>query len=219
MITIVDYGVGNLFSLRSSLNYLGIEHKVSGQEEDLRNADRIILPGVGAFADAMGKLDASGLREPPCREAGRGKPLMGNCLGMQLLFERGWEYGEHRGLGLIPGEIVSLKDELREELNAGRKEGTGGAEKIPHMGWNSLSLTEKGKSHPLLRYTSEGDYVYFVHSYCGKFCDSSLLAVTEYGVPVAAAVARDNVMGTQFHPEKSGEAGLRILKAFSEINL
>lgn len=205
MITIVDYGVGNLFSLSSSLNYLGIENKVSREEEDLRKADRIILPGVGAYGDAMEKLTDSGLSEPIRREAEGGKPLLGICLGMQLLFDRGWEYGEHRGLGLIPGEIVSLKEEA------------GGAEKIPHMGWNSLTLTEKGKNHPLMRYTSEGDFMYFVHSYCGKFCDGSLLAVSEYGCPVTAAVARENVMGTQFHPEKSGKAGLRLLKAFSEI--
>ncbi len=205
MITIIDYGVGNLFSLSSSLNYLGLENRISRDPEDLRRADRIILPGVGAYGDAIGKLRASGLDQPLIEEAGKGKPVMGICLGMQLLFEKSYEYGEYEGLGLIPGIMAPLKDEIRLDL------------KVPHMGWNSLSLTEKGKSHPLMKYTREGDYVYFVHSYYGKNCDESLLAVSEYDIPVTAAAANGNVMGTQFHPEKSGETGLRILKAFAEI--
>lgn len=205
MITIIDYGVGNLFSLSSSLNYLGQENRISRDPEDLKRADRIILPGVGAYGDAIGKLRASGLDQPLIEEAGKGKPVMGICLGMQLLFEKSYEYGEYEGLGLIPGIMAPLKDEIRPEL------------KVPHMGWNSLNLTEKGKRHPLMKYTREGDYVYFVHSYYGKNCDESLLAVSEYDIPVTAAAASGNVMGTQFHPEKSGETGLRILKAFSEI--
>lgn len=205
MITIIDYGVGNLFSLSSSLNYLGLENRISRDPEDLRRADRIILPGVGAYGDAIGKLRASGLAQPLIEEAGKGKPVMGICLGMQLLFEKSYEYGEYEGLGLIPGVMAPLKDEIRSDL------------KVPHMGWNSLKLTEKGRSHPLMKYTKEGDYVYFVHSYYGKNCEESLLAVSEYDIPVTAAAANGNVMGTQFHPEKSGETGLRILKAFSEI--
>ncbi len=205
MITIIDYGVGNLFSLSCSLNYLGLENRISGRIEDLETADRIILPGVGAYEDAIGKLRKSGLAEPLIEQARKGKPVMGICLGMQLLFEKSYEYGEHQGLGLIPGIMAPLKGEISEEL------------KVPHMGWNSLKLTERGKTHPLLKYTSEGDYVYFVHSFYGKDCGDSLLATSEYGVPVTAAAANGNVMGTQFHPEKSGETGLRILRAFSEL--
>jgi len=205
MITIIDYGVGNLFSLSSSLNYLGLENRISGKKEDLESADRIILPGVGAFGDAIGKLHQSGLVDTIKKEAAKGKPVMGICLGMQLLFDKSYEYGEYEGLGLIPGVMAPLKDELKSDL------------KVPHMGWNSLQMTEKGKKHPLLKYSKEGDYVYYVHSYYGKDCDESLLAVSEYEIPVTAAAANGNVMGTQFHPEKSGKAGLKILKAFSEI--
>lgn len=205
MITIVDYGVGNLFSLSSSLNYLGLENRISGEKSDLASADRLILPGVGAFADAMEKLKASGLIEPLKEEIAKGKPLLGICLGMQLLFEKSYEYGEHEGLGLLRGEVVPLKKDMKEQL------------KIPHMGWNSLQLTEFGRNHPLLRYTKEGDYVYFVHSFYAVHCEDSLLAFSEYGTEVTAAVAHNHIMGTQFHPEKSGETGLRILKAFAEI--
>ena len=205
MITIIDYGVGNLFSLSCSLDYLGLENQISKKAEDLRRADRIILPGVGAYADAIRKLWESGLAEPLIEEARNGKPVMGICLGMQLLVEKSYEYGEHEGLGLIPGVMSPLKGRIREDL------------KVPHMGWNSLRLTPEGKRHPLMKYTREGDYVYFVHSYYGTDCEESLLATSEYGVPVTAAAACRNVMGTQFHPEKSGETGLRILKAFSEI--
>lgn len=205
MITIIDYGVGNLFSLSSSLRFLGLENRISGRIEDLETADRIILPGVGAFGDAIGKLKSSGLAEPLRAQAKAGKPIMGICLGMQLLFDKSFEYGEYEGLGLIPGVMAPLKDEIRTDL------------KVPHMGWNSLHLTEQGKRHPLFRYSKEGDYVYFVHSFYGKDCEESLLAWSEYDIPVTAAAACKNVMGTQFHPEKSGEAGLRILRAFAEI--
>lgn len=205
MITIIDYGVGNLFSLSSSLSYLGLENKVSRDPEDLRKADHIILPGVGAYGDAIAKLRGSGMAEPLLDEAKAGKPLMGICLGMQLLFDKSYEYGEHQGLGLIPGVMADLKEDIPANL------------KVPHMGWNSLHLTEKGKEHPLFKYSKEGDYVYFVHSFYGKDCDESLLATSEYGIPVTASAANENVMGCQFHPEKSGEVGLRILKAFSEI--
>ena len=205
MITIIDYGVGNLFSLSSSLRFLGLENRISGKKADLVQADRIILPGVGAFGDAVSKLRQSGLVDTIKDEAAKGKPIMGICLGMQLLFDKSYEYGEFEGLGLIPGAMKPLKGEIPASL------------KVPHMGWNSLRFTEKGKKHPLFKYSSEGDYVYFVHSYYGKDCDESLLAVSEYGISVTAAAANGNVIGTQFHPEKSGAAGLRILKAFSEI--
>ena len=205
MITIIDYGVGNLFSLSSSLSYLGLENKVSRDPEDLRKADHILLPGVGAYSDAIAKLRGSGMAEPLLGEAKAGKPIMGICLGMQLLFDKSYEYGEHQGLGLIPGVMADLKKDIPANL------------KVPHMGWNSLHLTEKGKNHPLFKYSKEGDYVYFVHSFYGKDCDESLLATSEYGIPVTASAANGNVMGCQFHPEKSGEVGLRILKAFSEI--
>ena len=173
--------------------------------EDLKKADHIILPGVGAYGDAIAKLRGSGMAEPLLEEARAGKPIMGICLGMQLLFDKSYEYGKHRGLGLIPGVMADLREDIPANL------------KVPHMGWNSLHLTEKGKKHPLFKYSKEGDYVYFVHSFYGKDCDESLLATSEYGIPVTASAANENVMGCQFHPEKSGEVGLRILKAFSEI--
>ena len=204
MIAIIDYGVGNLFSLASSLKSLGLETKVTRDAAAIRAADHIILPGVGAFADAMAKLEATGL-VPVIKQEVEHKPLLGICLGMQLLFEKSYEYGEHQGLGLIPGVMADLKEDIPANL------------KVPHMGWNSLHLTEKGKKHPLFKYSKEGDYVYFVHSFYGKDCDESLLATSEYGIPVTASAANENVMGCQFHPEKSGEVGLRILKAFSEI--
>ena len=205
MITIIDYGVGNLFSLSSSLRFLGLENRISGKKADLVQADRIILPGVGAFGDAVSKLRQSGLVDTIKDEAAKGKPIMGICLGMQLLFDKSYEYGEFEGLGLIPGAMKPLKGEIPASL------------KVPHMGWNSLRFTEKGKKHPLFKYSSEGDYVYFVHSYYGKDCDESLLAVSEYGISVTAAAANGNVMGTQFHPEKSSQTGLRILKNFLDL--
>ena len=205
MIAIVDYGVGNLFSLLSSLRALDLEAEVTGDAGRLRAADRIILPGVGAFGDARAKLDATGL-VPVIQEEAEKKPLLGICLGMQLLFDKSFEYGEHPGLGLVPGQVVDLRRDLTDKTL-----------KVPHMGWNSLHLTEKGKEHPLFKYSKEGDYVYFVHSFYGKDCDESLLATSEYGIPVTASAANENIMGCQFHPEKSGEVGLRILKAFSEL--
>ena len=207
MITIIDYGVGNLFSLSSSLSYLGLENKVSRDPEDLRKADHIILPGVGAYGDAIAKLRGSGMAEPLLDEAMAGKPIMGICLGMQLLFDKSYEYGEHQGLGLIPGVMADLKEDIPANL------------KVPHMGWNSLHLTEKGKKHPLFKYSKEGDYVYFVHSFCGVAADEkNVTARTDYGASVVAAVRSGNVYGCQFHPEKSGEPGLQILKNFGELN-
>ena len=204
MIAVIDYGVGNLFSLSSALRYLGLESRITRDAEEIEKADRVILPGVGAFGDAMQKLQSTGL-VPVLRAEAQKKPLLGICLGMQLLFDKSYEYGEHQGLGLIPGVMADLKEDIPANL------------KVPHMGWNSLHLTEKGKKHPLFKYSKEGDYVYFVHSFYGKDCDESLLATSEYGIPVTASAANENVMGCQFHPEKSGEVGLRILKAFSEI--
>lgn len=203
MIAIIDYGVGNLFSLVSSFAYIGADAKLTSDVDEIKRADRIILPGVGAFEDAAKKLAASGLDKVVIEEAKSGKPLLGICLGMQMLFERSFEYGEHKGLGLIRGSVKPMKDILSEEL------------KIPQIGWNSLSF--KGERNELFKYIKEGDFVYFVHSYYGADCEESLIATTEYGAEITAAVASGNVYGTQFHPEKSGEVGLSILRAFCEI--
>lgn len=205
MLTIVDYGVGNLFSLSSSLKALGVDTRISDKPEDILNSDSIILPGVGAFGDAKAKLEASGLI-PAIRQAvDNGTPLLGICLGMQMLFDKSYEYGEHEGLGFIKGCVKDLKSDL---------ERAGFDYKVPEMGWNYLVFK---KQSPLFKYINEGDYVYFVHSYHAVECDEGLIAVTEYGIPVTAAVSHKNVYGTQFHPEKSGEVGLKILKAFCEI--
>ena len=201
MIAIIDYGVGNLFSLRSSFAAIGQEAVVTSDIEEIRRAERLILPGVGAFQDAAEKLRASGMDRAVKEETAKGKPLMGVCLGMQMLFERSYEYGVHEGLGLLKGEIRPIAERIPEGL------------KIPQMGWNALIIV---KDSPLLKYTREGEYVYFVHSYSAVNCDESLLAVTEYGADLTACVGKGNVFGCQFHPEKSGEVGLRILKAFCE---
>mgnify|MGYP005761919961 FL=1 len=200
MIAIVDYGVGNLFSLRSSLSAVGAEVTVTGDGDALRRADKIILPGVGAFGDAAAKLRATGLDAVVIEEAKAGKPLLGICLGMQLLLERSLEYGEHAGLGLIPGDVVPLSppDGL----------------KVPHMGWNALQFSEPRS--PIFRDLSPGDHVYFVHSFHAANCPC-VTATAEYGVTVTAAVGKDNVYGCQFHPEKSGPVGLSILKSFCEL--
>ncbi len=201
MIAVLDYGVGNLFSLKSSFGVIGAEAVVTADPAVIRKADRLILPGVGAFADAAEKLRRSGLDRVLKEEAAQGKPLMGICLGMQLLFERSFEYGEHEGLGLLKGEIRPISEQIPQGL------------KIPQMGWNGLIIKRES---PLLRYTREGDFVYFVHSYSAVGCDDSLLAVTEYGAELTACVGKDNVFGCQFHPEKSGNVGLNILRAFCE---
>lgn len=199
----MDYGVGNLFSLQSSLRVLGLETEVTGQAERLRAADRIILPGVGAFGDARAKLDETGLVPVLLEEAER-KPLLGICLGMQLLFDRSFEYGEHPGLGLIPGDVAELREDLVDKTL-----------KIPHMGWNRLETT---KEDPLFRYFQNGEYVYYVHSFYARNCRESTLGVSQYGnLAVTGVVRRGNVWGTQFHPEKSGDAGLRLLRAFAEL--
>ena len=201
MIAIIDYGVGNLFSLSSSLNMIGAECVITSDPVLIKSADRIILPGVGAFGDAREKLRESGLDKLIVSEVNSGKKIMGICLGMQMLFERSFEYGEHEGLGLVPGSVVSMEGRISPEL------------KIPHIGWNSLDVK---KSHPVFKYVKNGDFVYFVHSYYAEGCGEALLANTDYGVPITAAVANGNVTGMQFHPEKSGEVGLGILKAFAE---
>lgn len=201
MIAVIDYGVGNLFSLASSLRAVGAESVVTSDPEVIRNADKILLPGVGAFEDAARKLRESGLDKIIISEVERGKKLLGICLGMQMLFERSFEYGEHQGLGLLGGSVVAMEGSIPNEL------------KIPHIGWNSLKICAE---HPIFKYTKDGDFVYFVHSYYAVGCDDSLLATTEYGKNLTAAVALGNVAGMQFHPEKSGEAGLNILRAFAE---
>ena len=207
MIAIIDYGVGNLFSLQSSLKFIGQGAEITADPDKIEAADRIILPGVGAFEDAAGKLRESGMAEIVTAQAKAGKPLMGICLGMQLLFEKSYEYGEHEGLGLIKGSIVPIKD----AVPAGYK--------IPHIGWNALTFqgrAAKGKE-PLFRYTREGDHVYFVHSYYATGCAESTIATAEYGAQLTAAVADGNIYGCQFHPEKSGKVGISILRAFCEI--
>ena len=201
MIAIIDYGVGNLFSLTCSLNSIGAETVITSDPQAIRKADKLLLPGVGAFEDAIAKLRASGLDQIITREVKNGKPILGICLGMQMLFEKSYEYGVHEGLGLLKGSVVPMAGKIPETL------------KIPHIGWNALSIK---KEHKLLRYIKDGDFVYFVHSYYATDCEESLLATAEYGAEITAAVALDNVMGCQFHPEKSGNVGLSILRAFCE---
>ena len=201
MIAIIDYGVGNLFSLCSSLKYIGADSIVTSDKNIIQRADKLILPGVGAFGDAIEKLRETGMDLVIKEEAAKGKDIMGICLGMQLLFERSYEYGVHEGLGLLRGEIIPMKDTIPAGL------------KVPHIGWNALRLTRDSK---LLKYVNEGECVYFVHSYYASGCDDSLVATAEYGKHLTAAAAKDNVMGCQFHPEKSGKVGMNILRAFCE---
>lgn len=201
MVAVIDYGVGNLFSLLSSLKAIGADAVITNDVETIKSADRIILPGVGAFEDAAKKLFESGLHEVIIEEAKNGKPLMGICLGMQLLFERSFEYGEHRGLGLIKGDIMGFDGKIDKSL------------KIPQIGWNALKLTKK--DCPLWKYIKEGDYVYFVHSYFAALSDATASS-SEYGIEFTAAVSDGNIYGCQFHPEKSGDVGLNILRGFCE---
>ena len=203
MIAIVDYGVGNLFSLCSSLKALGLEAEVTRDPQKLRGADRIILPGVGAFGDAKAKLEETGL-VPLLKEEAEKKPFLGICLGMQMLFDKSFEYGEHQGLGFVPGEVVDLHEDLSDKTL-----------KVPHMGWNSLQIQV---DDPIFKYFKDGEYVYYVHSFYGRKCAESTLATSQYGnVAVTGVVKSGRVYGTQFHPEKSGDAGLRLLKAFAEL--
>ncbi len=202
MIAIVDYGVGNLFSLKSSFGAIGADTVITSDEALIRKADKIILPGVGAFEDAARKLRESGLDKVITEQAAEGKPIMGICLGMQLLFEKSFEYGEHKGLGLIKGEIRPITDVIPADL------------KVPHIGWNQLNFGKE--RHYIFKNLKEGDCAYFVHSFYATNCDEAVIATAEYGVPLTAAVAKDNVCGCQFHPEKSGSVGLSILKAFCD---
>lgn len=201
MIAIADYGVGNLFSLKSSFAAIGAEATITSDIAEIENADRIILPGVGAFGDASKKLSESGLGEVLINEAAKGKPIMGICLGMQLLFDKSYEYGEYKGLGLIHGNIKPISDVIPNNL------------KIPHIGWNELSFK---KESPINKYINDGDFVYFVHSFYATDCDEYTVATAEYGAQLTATVQNKNVFGCQFHPEKSGETGLKILRAFTE---
>lgn len=202
MVAIIDYGVGNLFSLKCSFAAIGYEAQVTSDPAEIDRADRVILPGVGAFEDAAKKLRDTGLDREVIRQAEAGKPLMGICLGMQLLFENSYEYGLHRGLSLLKGEIRPISERIPDNL------------KIPQMGWNSLNIK---KQSPLFAGIQNGDYVYFVHSYSAVGCEESLLATTEYGAELTACVGKNHIYGCQFHPEKSGRIGLKILKAFCEI--
>ena len=205
MIAIVDYGVGNLFSLQSSLKTVGGDPVVSGDPQELRQADKILLPGVGAFGDAAKKLRDCGLSEVVTEKANQGTPLLGICLGMQLLFEKSYEYGEYEGLGLIPGAVTAMAGRIPENL------------KIPHIGWNGLLFPEDRERSPIFKDLSQGDHVYFVHSFSAVDCGPYVTARTEYGSLLTAAVQRDNVFGCQFHPEKSGPVGLKILDAFCRL--
>ncbi|MBE6916208.1 MAG: imidazole glycerol phosphate synthase subunit HisH [Ruminococcaceae bacterium] len=203
MIAIIDYGVGNLFSLKSSFAAIGADAVVTADADVIRASDRILLPGVGAFGDAAEKLRETGMADLVIEQANAGKPILGICLGMQLLFDKSYEYGEHDGLGLIPGEIRAISDVIPSDL------------KIPHIGWNALQF--KGEKSELFRYLQDGDFVYFVHSFYGANCDESVIATAEYGATLTAAVQKGNVYGCQFHPEKSGNVGLSILRAFCEV--
>ena len=197
MIAVIDYGVGNLFSLTASLNYIGADVTVTADKDVLNAADKMILPGVGAFRDAREKLFATGLVDTLYEQVEAGKPLLGICLGMQMLFDKSYEYGEWDGLGLIPGKVRYIETDL----------------KVPQIGWNSISI----KEDPLFKYTKDGDFVYYVHSYCATECEQDTIAVSDYHVPITGAVHKGNVWGTQFHPEKSGNVGLGMLRAFNEL--
>ncbi len=202
MVGIIDYGVGNLFSLKSSLAYIGVNAEIVNNEKGVAKCDRIILPGVGAFGDAANALKQTGMGDIVKNAARENMPLMGICLGMQLLFEQGLEFGVYEGLGLIPGKVVSIKPLI-------------GDNKIPHIGWNALSFTDnKGD---IYKYTKDGEFVYFVHSFHADCPAEYITAKTEYGSMLTASVQNGNVMGAQYHPEKSGDAGLMILKSFCEI--
>ena len=203
MIAVIDYGVGNLFSLKSSLDFIGLENIFTSSESEIRNADALILPGVGAFRDAINILNKTGLNKVIKEEAQYGKKILGICLGMQLLFNRSYEYGNYDGLGLINGDIVSIKEDLKDKKL-----------KVPHMGWNSLEFLNEDK---ILKYINEGEYVYYVHSYYAKNCGDSVIACSDYNVKIPGIVKNNNIYGIQFHPEKSGKTGLNILKAFGEM--
>jgi len=205
MPVIIDYGVGNLFSLTSSFKFIGQDVTVTSDKQKIADADRLILPGVGAFSDAAKALKETGMYEVVIEEARKGKPLLGICLGMQMLLTKSYEYGEHEGLNLIPGNVKPLAPVIGSDL------------KVPHIGWNSLQFPANKEKSKLYKYVEPGEHVYFVHSYYGADCSEYVSAYTEYGAEVTASVEFENVYGTQFHPEKSGKTGLNILKAFCEL--
>ena len=205
MIAIIDYGVGNLFSLKSSFKAIGQEAVVTGDAAVICRADKLILPGVGAFGDAAALLRRDGMDKLLRAEAASGKPLLGICLGMQLLLDYSTEYGRHEGLGLIPGSVQPIRPVIPA------------AYKVPHIGWNALNFPSRRSLHPLFRGLRPGGCVYFVHSYYAAGCESDTIATTEYGAELTAAIARDNICGVQFHPEKSGDLGLTILRNFCEL--
>ena len=205
MIAIVDYGVGNIFSLYSSFKFIDVDVCLTNDIQKIKDSEKIILPGVGAFKDAAQKLKETRLGDIVAVEAQKGKPLLGICLGMQMMFDKSFEYGEHEGLGLIEGNVVPIKDVISENL------------KVPHIGWNELDFPKNKEKSKLFKYINEKDFVYFVHSFYAKDCDKNVIATSFYGADLTAAVEKDNIFGAQFHPEKSGNVGLNILKAFSEI--
>ena len=207
MIAVIDYGVGNLFSLLSSLNYVGLHTKLTNDIEEIKNANGIILPGVGAFRDAIGNLEKYGLKETLINEAKNGKPFLGICLGMQMLFEKSYEYGEYEGLGLINGTVEEIKKYIPENSDL----------KIPHMGWNSLIINERFKDDKILKDVDNNEYVYYVHSYFAKTDIKNIVAYSEYGTKILGIVKNKNVYGMQFHPEKSGDTGLKLLKNWGEL--
>lgn len=207
MIAVIDYGVGNLFSLLSSLNYVGLDTKLTNNIEEIKNAKGIILPGVGAFRDAIGNLEKYGLKETLINEAKNGKPFLGICLGMQMLFEKSYEYGEYKGLGLINGTVEEIKKYIPENSDL----------KIPHMGWNSLIINERFKDDKILKDVDNNEYVYYVHSYFAKTDTKNIVTYSEYGTKIPGIVKNENVYGMQFHPEKSGDTGLKLLKNWGEL--
>ena len=207
MIAVIDYGVGNLFSLLSSLNYVGLDTKLTNNIEEIKNAKGIILPGVGAFRDAIGNLEKYGLKETLINEAKNGKPFLGICLGMQMLFEKSYEYGEYEGLGLINGTVEEIKKYIPENSDL----------KIPHMGWNSLIINERFKDDKILKDVDNNEYVYYVHSYFAKTDTKNIVTYSEYGTKISGIVKNENVYGMQFHPEKSGDTGLKLLKNWGEL--
>lgn len=207
MIAVIDYGVGNFFSLLSSLNYVGLDTKLTNNIEEIKNAKGIILPGVGAFRDAIGNLEKYGLKETLINEAKNGKPFLGICLGMQMLFEKNYEYGEYEGLGLINGTVKEIKKYIPENSDL----------KIPHMGWNSLIINERFKDDKILKDVDNNEYVYYVHSYFAKTDTKNIVTYSEYGTKIPGIVKNENVYGMQFHPEKSGDTGLKLLKNWGEL--
>ena len=207
MIAVIDYGVGNLFSLLSSLNYVGLHTKLTNDIEEIKNANGIILPGVGAFRDAIGNLEKYGLKETLINEAKNGKPFLGICLGMQMLFEKSYEYGEYEGLGLINGTVEEIKKYIPENSDL----------KIPHMGWNSLMINNRFKNDKILKDVNNNEYVYYVHSYFAKTDMKNIVTYSEYGTKIPGIVKNENVYGMQFHPEKSGDTGLKLLKNWGEL--